>query len=191
MDKICLNGIKHSELVSQMVDITGADEKVIEQSIEVLKQVLPADKELPEYFIEKEESIPGVMGFHIPETKYYVSLSRGTISFVLFILDKFLMGIPSVIDNLAGISKKGIWKIKDNQYCIVDEIIRKGKSTIYDMKKLYDDRSECCNRSEIWKCPFLSEEHCLLKAEEVEALIEELISSDLINEDEGILTIVK
>lgn len=191
MDRICLRDIRYGELVSQLAYITGVNENVIKQSIDLLKLMLPADMESPEYFIEKEETVSGVMGFFIPETTFYLSIKRGTFHLLLLILNKWLYGIPSIVDAFAGISKKGIWKIKDNQYCIVAEILEKKETTIWEMKQFYDNRKECCNRSEIWKCPFLLEEDCLLEAEKVEELIGQLIDDDLIVEKGDVIGIIK
>ncbi len=182
MEYLYLKCVKHEVLIGHLQEITGATPEKTEQLLGVLKEILPNTPQESEYFFEESEEsfTPNILSFFIPETKYYISIKRSTLHVIMWIMDYLFAGIPSKMDSLTGFMKKALWKINDRHYCVFSEILRLRKCGISQLEQLFEERHECCNHSEIWKCPFLSEEKCQMSCMEAKKIIEELIEDDLI-----------
>lgn len=189
MEYLYLECVKHETLVNNLQDLTGATPEKTELLLNVLKDILPNTPQESEYFFEESEETvtPDVLGFFIPETRYYISIKSSTLHIAMWIMDYFFAGIPSKMDSLTGFMKKAIWKITDRHYCVFSEILRLHKCSSSQLEQLFEERHECCNHSEIWKCPFLSEEKCLLSSTETKKIVDELAEDDLILKNNEII----
>ena len=189
MEYLYLECVKHETLVNDLQVLTGATLEKTEQLLNVLKDILPNTLQESEYFYEESEEAvtPDVLSFFIPETRYYISIKRSTLHIAIWIMDYFFASIPSKIDSLTGFMKKAIWKITDRHFCVFSEILRLHECSSSQLEQIFEERHECCNHSEIWKCPFLFEEKCLLSNTEIKKIINELTEDDLILKNNEII----
>jgi len=134
-------------------------------------------------YVRTEEVSPkmpvGMSGFYVSSTKYFVNLKISTITIVLLLLDiKITAGVASTLGGLCGRTGKAITSVSEEEKCIILDT-RKRKS--FFVNQLNYENKEC-TRNDL-KCKFRAEGKCCRNIDEIDNLLENLISNNVIEKN--------
>lgn len=180
----CGNQKKSIAAISEGI---GVDNETAKDILEICLEILD-DPDGQEYVYSKE--MPGSsigLGFHVPKTKYYISVKHFTLQILALILDNKIggAGITSFMLSSRDVLKRWLWTIENKHYCVLNEIILGNKSNVPQTKEVIIAKMaswrECCNLSDVWSCPYLVDGYqCTAEEVEINNVIDELIDVGII-----------
>ena len=184
MDYIKVNNSDKAEVMQQFRGITNSGTLVdkVFSYLQKHEEILDDDEYVKE-ITELPHMPPGFMGMMIMNTKYSVNVRKSTIVIIAFLLDlSFSKGIASLTLNLIGFSTQVLQKIKNEEKCLITDILLRNKKEAGDFN--YNNNE--CVQNDI-ECPYRDENICKRTIEIINSQLERLIEQQIIKKKDGYL----
>ncbi len=184
MDYLRVNDAEKSEVMQQLMEITNKG-VLVDKIFNYLQEHndLLSNDEYVEIKIEYPKFPPGTLGMMIMNKKYSVNIKIATIVIIAFLLDiSFSKGLANLSLNLAGFSSQVLQKIKEEEKCLVIDILMGNKK----VEKDFDFYNKECVQNDI-ECPFRDEYICKRTVKIICDQIKNLKSKQIIKIKNGII----
>lgn len=128
---------------------------------------------------------PGIYNSMMLNAKYSINIKKSLIILIMILLDsKLKNAIASTGSALAGLSGQTIYKITNRERCILLDTLISNKRIVNDY--LYFEKE--CVQNDI-ECPYRSDYMCNRNEFDIEKVLDELMSKQIIVRKNGIIRI--
>jgi hypothetical protein len=177
MERIKTYKASKMDLMRIVSDITNSG-KLVDDTLSFIsnnKKILDSD----EYITIKDEFPelkPGFMNMMVMETKYSINIKKSLLILVMLILDvKATKGVSSAILSMSGYPSRTIYKIEENERCILLDTLIGERKTANDY--LYNENE--CVQNDI-ACLYRKNGVCKRTIENIDKTIDILLSKEIL-----------
>ena len=174
------------ELMSEMVKYTSSG-KLVESVFNFINKHESILEEEEYLEIEKAPMIykPGVYNTMLLNANYSINIRKSLIIFLMLVLDsKMTKGIASTCLVLTGVSAQTIHKISEYERCILLDTLIGQKWIAEDY--LYFNQE--CVQNDI-TCPYRKDYQCCRSLDNIEMLLDDLKTKQILNNKNGVIKI--
>ncbi|PRX21694.1 hypothetical protein BX659_13136 [Orenia metallireducens] len=186
MNYIEFNNVTKFDLMKELIELTSSGRHVdkvldfLSKNPEILE-----DEEYVNILKNPTRMRPGFYNTIMFDTKYSINIRKSLLILIMLILDSNLTkGVASTALTMTGIASKTIYKITEQERCILLDTLISDKRVIDDY--LYFEKE--CVQNDI-ECPYRSNYLCNRNIAEIDNLVNELMRKEIINRSNGIIKI--